>query len=61
MKITRLSCFILAAVAMALQGGPAQAAMKTQWIDYQQGNTALSGYLIYDDTVQGRRPRVDDA
>lgn len=32
--------------------------MKTQWIDYKQGNTALSGYLIYDDAVQGRRPAV---
>src|SRR5260370_7469620 len=58
MKIARLSCFILAAAAMVLQAGAAQAAMKTQWIDYKQGNTALSGYLIYDDAVQGRRPGV---
>jgi dienelactone hydrolase len=58
MKIARLSCFILAAAAMVLQAGAAQAAMKTQWIDYKQGNTALSGYLIYDDAVPGRRPGV---
>ena len=44
--------------AMVLQAGAAQAAMKTQWIDYKQGNTALSGYLVYDDAVQGRRPGV---
>jgi len=45
MKIARLSCFILAAAVMGLQAGAAQAATKTQWIDYKQGNTALSGYL----------------
>lgn len=50
MKIARLNCFILA-VAIILRAGTAGAAMKTQWIDYQQGNTALSGYLIYDDAV----------
>jgi dienelactone hydrolase len=58
MKIARLSCFILAAAALVLQAGAAQAAIKTNWIDYKQGNTALSGYLIYDDAVQGRRPAV---
>ena len=57
MKIAHLSCFILAAAAI-VQAGAAQAAMKTQWIDYKQGNTALSGYLIYDDAVPGRRPGV---
>jgi len=58
MKIARLSCFILAAVALVLEAGAAQAAVKTSWIDYKQGSTALSGYLIYDDAVQGRRPGV---
>lgn len=58
MKIARPNCFILAAAAIVLQAGAAQAAMKTQWIDYKQGNTALSGYLIYDDAVPGRRPGV---
>ena len=41
MKIPRLTRFILAAAAIVLQAGAAQAAMKTQWIDYKQGNTAL--------------------
>ena len=58
MKIARLTCFILAAAAIVLQAGAAQAALKTQWIDYKQGNTPLSGYLVYDDAVQGRRPGV---
>jgi dienelactone hydrolase len=57
MKIARLTSFALAA-AIVLQAGAAQAAMKTQWIDYKQGNTVLSGYLVYDDPVQGRRPGV---
>ena len=58
MKIAGLSCLILGAAAMVLGTGAAQAAVKTRWIDYQQGSTALSGYLIYDDAVPGRRPGV---
>src|SRR6267378_3144570 len=58
MRIVRLVFFVLAAAAMTLLAGAAQAAMKSHWIDYKQGNTALSGYLIYDDAVQGRRPGV---
>jgi dienelactone hydrolase len=58
MKNARLVYFVLATAAVMLQVRPAQAAMKTQWIDYKQGNTALSGYLVYDDSVQGRRPGV---
>ncbi|PYU21030.1 MAG: dienelactone hydrolase [Acidobacteria bacterium] len=57
-KIASLVSFILAGAAMVLQAGAAQAATKTQWIDYKQGATALSGYLIYDDAVQARRPGV---
>jgi len=58
MKIGRLTSFILAAAAVVLQANAAQAAMKTQWIDYKQGDTMLSGYLVYDDAVAGRRPAV---
>jgi hypothetical protein len=57
MKIAPLTSFVLAA-AVVLQAGAAQAAMKTQWIDYKQGDTVLSGYFVYDDAVQGRRPGV---
>jgi dienelactone hydrolase len=57
MKIARLTFLVLAATAV-LQAGAARAAMKTEWIDYKQGNTALSGYLVYDDAAQGRRPGV---
>jgi dienelactone hydrolase len=59
MKIARLGSFVVAAAtAVVLQAVAAQAAIKTQWIDYKQGNTALSGYLVYDDAAQGRRPGV---
>src|ERR1700719_2464467 len=58
MKIARMTFFILAAAVTLLSAGAAQAAVKTQWIDYKQGSTPLSGYLVYDDAVQGRRPRV---
>lgn len=36
----------------------AQAALKTQVIDYKDGNTVLEGYLAYDDSFSGKRPGV---
>src|SRR5262249_30432653 len=47
--------FVLCA---ALAAAPARAEIRTQWIDYKQGDTALRGYLAYDDSAQGRRPGV---
>jgi dienelactone hydrolase len=58
MKIARFAPFVLIAAAVVLQAGTAQGAVKTQWIDYKQGDTALSGYLVYDDASQGKRPGV---
>ena len=59
MKIARLASFAVAAVAaVVLQAIAAQAAIKTQWIDYKQGDTALRGYLAYDDAVKDKRPGV---
>lgn len=60
MKITRVMGFVLAAAAalVLLQAGSAQAALKTQWVDYKQGDVPLSGYLVYDDAVQGKRPGI---
>jgi dienelactone hydrolase len=57
-SIATLSLFVLTAAAMLLQTGTAQAAIKTKWIDYKQGDNALSGVLIYDDAVQGRQPGI---
>ena len=59
MKTARLLSFVLAAaVVLTLHAASAQAALKTQWLDYKQGDAALSGYLVYDDAVQGKRPGV---
>jgi len=59
MKFAKLTSFILAAAAaVALQAGAAQAALKSQWIDYKLGNTTLSGYLVFDDAVTAKRPGV---
>ena len=41
-----LCCAAIVAVAV---GAPAQAAIKTQLIDYKQGDATLQGYLAYDD------------
>jgi dienelactone hydrolase len=58
MRIVRLVSFIFVVAVLILPARAAHAAMKTQWIDYKQGDTPLSGYLVYDDAVQGRRPGV---
>ncbi len=58
MKMLRLTSFVLVAAALIVQAGTAQAATKTKWVDYKHGDTQLSGYLIYDDAVQGRRPAI---
>jgi dienelactone hydrolase len=47
---------VLAVVASL--AGKAQAEVKTQWVDYKQGDTALQGYLAYDDSISGKRPGV---
>jgi dienelactone hydrolase len=49
---------VIAFVALALAAGAAQAEIKTQWIDYKQGDTPLRGYLAYDDAITGKRPAV---
>jgi len=58
MKIARMVFVAMVAVAAGLYAGSAQAAVKTQWIDYHQGDAPLSGYLVYDDAVQGKQPGV---
>lgn len=36
----------------------AEAALKTQVVEYKQGDTTLEGYLAYDDAQQGKRPGI---
>ena len=59
MMISRRNALVLSAVAAAgLPVTRAQAAIKTQWVDYQHGDTALRGYLAYDDAIKDKRPGV---
>lgn len=49
---------VVALVALAGLAGQARAAIKTQLVEYKQGDTTLEGYLAYDDSIQGKRPGV---
>jgi dienelactone hydrolase len=46
------------AATCALAAGPARAEMKTEWVDYNHGDTKLKAYMAYDDKVTGKRPAV---
>jgi dienelactone hydrolase len=48
---------VLAAV-FSLSAVPAQAEMKSQWVEYSLGDTKLKAYMAYDDKITGRRPAV---
>src|ERR1700685_612772 len=43
---------------LCLFAGAAQAEIKTQWVDYKEGDAALQGYLAYDDSISGKRPGI---
>ncbi|WP_071189808.1 dienelactone hydrolase family protein [Trichormus sp. NMC-1] len=45
-------------VIMLLTAGDVLAAIRTQNIEYKQGNTILEGYLAYDDAIKVKRPGV---
>src|ERR1700691_1082649 len=57
MKHAASVLFVTALVAGAFTG-TARADIKTQWVDYKQGDTELQGYLAYDDAITGKRPGV---
>src|SRR5436190_19660727 len=57
MTTLRMLPAILAA-AFAFAAGPAQAEMKTQWVEYSHGDTKLKAYMAYDDKITGKRPAV---
>lgn len=59
MKAQNLLSLAFAVIATcSLGAGAARAEIKTQSIEYKQGNTALRGYLLYDDSVTGKRPGI---
>jgi dienelactone hydrolase len=47
-----------AALAVTVVALPARAEIKTQWVEYSQGDTKLKAYMAYDDKVTGKRPAI---
>ena len=51
---------LLLTTIIALSGliTPSWAALKTEMVTYKQGDAVLDGYLVYDDSLTGKRPGV---
>jgi dienelactone hydrolase len=60
MKKLLLAATALAAIPFLAgwSAGAAHAAVQVKTVDYKQGDTALEGWLVYDDAKQGKRPGV---
>jgi len=56
--VAALFATVYAIVLACIFAGVAQAEIKTQWVDYKEGDTALQGYLAYDDAISGKRPGI---
>ena len=41
-----------------MMAGAASAKLQTQTVEYKDGDTALEGYLAYDDSFSGKRPGI---
>jgi dienelactone hydrolase len=52
------SAIVSGVLALLIQTGMADAAIKTQYVDYKDGDKSLKGYLAYDDSKTGKRPGV---
>lgn len=48
----------LCAILLLVCAGTSQAAVKTETVEYKQGETVLKGYLAYDDATPAKRPGV---
>ena len=53
MKTTVISLVVLMALAVS-----AQAKVKSQLVEYKDGDTVLEGYVSYDDAIKGKRPGI---
>ena len=54
----RMKLLIAALCGLAFNAGSARAAIKFETINYKQADTALEGWLVYDDAITGKRPGV---
>jgi dienelactone hydrolase len=50
----RLFCALL----IAASASASRAAIRTETVDYKQGDATLEGFLAYDDVIQGQRPGI---
>jgi dienelactone hydrolase len=53
-----MQLLVAALFGVAFAANSAQAAVKVQTVEYKQGDTALEGWLVYDDHAKGKRPGV---
>src|SRR5438132_4104811 len=51
----KLAAFMVTTLGLALV---ARAEIKTQTVEYKDGDTTLKGLVAYDDAVQGKRPGI---
>jgi dienelactone hydrolase len=54
----RTKLFLAALCGIFYVASSAQAAIKSQVIEYKAGDATLEGWLVYDDAVTGKRPGV---
>jgi dienelactone hydrolase len=57
-ETTTMRTKTLAAIVACALAGSAEAKVKTREIEYKQGDTALRGFLAWDDAAKGKRPGV---
>lgn len=50
--------YLLMIASLTIGQNRAEAAIKTETIEYKDGDTALEGYLAYDDAIKEKRPAV---
>lgn len=58
MKTILIVGYVGAAVSLLMSVSPAWGAVRTEAVNYKQGDTKLVGYLAYDDTLKSARPAV---
>src|SRR3954465_9814222 len=49
---------LLAALCSVAMAATAHAAIKEEPVTYQDGETTMKGFVVYDDAVQGKRPGI---
>ena len=50
--------YAISLVLLAMLLGNANAALKSEVVEYRHGDTVLEGYLAYDDAIPGKRPGI---